>query len=543
METIYDSYSPVGVIRSYQANDDRRILFALPSTLTAIDGEALQIISSSQNILSVNRRLTRAAKSDALTALNLFFMLEDAAMLCVCEGRITSDEYDAGGLRGFATLSVLRFYAGHPDLLQNTTELIFDYVATGQSGNTSGPFEIGGRYLIMAISVFGEVDGRLRNNHVYLWGEESELDPLRQANSTYFEKILPNAIQRLPEDATPEDVMRLLDSLGLRYLADQGDLLLHSFTAHTTSDMRLILPVSQGRMYLSDGRFLTPGDRGARVCVISSLLAEKNNIRIGDTIDIALADDCYTIEGYQYGRAALGAEMNLPYNDASSYKVVGTYAYTDYSAYGQPHLYSHNDLFIPEGLVSPREGEPVYPYSLSFRIAPDRLDDFYRNEKLMLESLGYQVQPLESAWNNVRGIYEEMSLRQMTLLSGACFFFVCGSILYILLLVRLNRREYALRKLLGAPESEAKRALTGPFYLSSLPAAFSGIVTMMILYEIYMRPQRAQLLMARDAHPLMTFLPVVMMFALIQVLFCRLILHVLHKRLAGQQIRLLLFSS
>ena len=136
----------------------------------------------------------------------------------------------------------------------------------------------------------------------------------------------------------------------------------HSLTVITTDDLNSVLRFNQRSNRITSGRGITPDDAetGARVCVISELLAEDNGFKVGDKISLQLY---LTTLGQVPTETRTTAWIPNPYHPdleltgPIEFEIVGIYSgirqeQTD-------HAVSANAVFIPSASFDGINGEPV----------------------------------------------------------------------------------------------------------------------------------------------------------------------------------------
>ncbi len=102
---------------------------------------------------------------------------------------------------------------------------------------------------------------------------------------------------------------------------------LRSVNAVTTSDLTSMLPFHKGNLSVTEGRLFTDEEYsgGAKVCIVSSHLAQMNGWRVGDRIDLSFYDMTYR---YSTSNTSYIPWYNQPvegFFDQGSYEIIGFY--------------------------------------------------------------------------------------------------------------------------------------------------------------------------------------------------------------------------
>ncbi len=102
---------------------------------------------------------------------------------------------------------------------------------------------------------------------------------------------------------------------------------LRSVNAVTTSDLTSVLPFYKGTLSVTEGRLFSAEeyDSGAKVCIISSHLAQLNGWKLGDRIDLSFYNTTYL---YDSSNAGYIPRYNQPvegFFDEGGYEIIGLY--------------------------------------------------------------------------------------------------------------------------------------------------------------------------------------------------------------------------
>ena len=287
---------------------------------------------------------------------------------------------------------------------------------------------------------------------------------------------------------------------------------LHTFDVVYATDMRAIPRVNEQAMVLQEGRFLVPGDaeNKAPVCVVSSYFFEKNNLSLGDKLEIELGDKLFM------QHAGMGAITHIPERawntlETVEFEIVGVYTDTE-----SPHqrasslywTYHPATIFVPMSFLPievPADHE-VWAGEFSvlienadgitafFEAAPPVTDwvselswdytlphwDWEKDEEIHHSGsvkVAAKWRFSDLGWSHVQG---SIATSEITSLLTALFF-ALGAVLASLLAVQLyiggNKKTYAIMRALGMLRKTTARTIAMPFAVLSVSGIFVGGVT------------------------------------------------------------------
>lgn len=307
----------------------------------------------------------------------------------------------------------------------------------------------------------------------------------------------------LPEEETEAFILDYMEETGLLPLYRQYQQLGSAVTVRRVSDMALLPYVSKGRIYITLGRPLYQRDAGEKVCLISQNLSLRNRLRVGDTITLSLAEDCYTVPqeqeggGWESGLPSLGEEL-LTYGPEESYTIVGIYDQLGRDS-SDPNFFGHNDILLPA--EESDAATVARPYSLSFRVPGPDYEAFVEEFATWHEGEGYDLKLVDNGWEQARDSFYAMEDRKTLMTVCALLAFGAGALAYGLLVWQHHRYEYGLRRLLGAYRSEARGIYRWGFPVPALPAAALALVGAWGVYILWLKEalyQAAPLKMPAD---------------------------------------------
>ncbi len=279
----------------------------------------------------------------------------------------------------------------------------------------------------------------------------------------------------IPEDVDSEQYIQdFLESTGLdEYLQKQLSSQ-RGVTVRRSLDMKMISIFAKGTAKTYEGRLLNPTDAGKKVCVISNGLSQRNRLSVGDTIQLSLADGCYTIHGVDLMEHAEGWETHeqgpedapLTYGEYEEYEIVGIYT--------QAWRRDANALYFPYGtiFIPSEEGgkaDVVKPYTFSFKVAGPDYQSFLTEFQPVLDDYGYTLIVEDTGWDDVKESFYTMQTRRQLMLICAGAAFGAAVAVFAVLLGAHCRYEYGLRRLLGASKREAMGIYASVFAFAGIP--------------------------------------------------------------------------
>ncbi len=156
----------------------------------------------------------------------------------------------------------------------------------------------------------------------------------------------------------------------------------HAFPVISTDDARYLPSFANGSATIEQGRTFEKGETG--VCLISSTLAAKNNIQLGDTIDLRFYDMVAGIPGQEYIHDGDGIVNPTAYRydsdatgfagELTGYTVIGIYKQT--SPWGNVtddlYAFNPNTILVPAGTVTAQTDSSLYGQFRTLIVENDR---------------------------------------------------------------------------------------------------------------------------------------------------------------------------
>ena len=291
-----------------------------------------------------------------------------------------------------------------------------------------------------------------------------------------------NSYILIPEGVDSEQyILDFLESTGLGTMLERQLRNQYSVTVRRTGDMKMIPLFAKGKAKTYEGRVLTPADAGKKVCVISNGLSQRNQLSVGDTIRLSLADGCYTIgsiggmeyaEGWETGNQGDG-DTPLTYGAYEEYEIVGIYTQAGRRTVNSLY-FPYGDIFLPaeEGSAA----AVTKPYTFSFKVPGPDYQSFLTDFQPVLDEYGYTLVVEDTGWDDVKeSFYTMQTRRQLMLLCAAAAFAAAVAVFAILLNAHCSY-EYGLRRLLGASKREARGIYGAVFGFTAVPGAIAAVL-------------------------------------------------------------------
>ncbi|MEV0552512.1 ABC transporter permease [Streptomyces sp. NPDC050597] len=200
-------------------------------------------------------------------------------------------------------------------------------------------------------------------------------------------------------------------------------------------DSGLLLPFSYGSNKITAGRGITPEDAGREVAVVEKRLAEKNGLKLGDTIRVQSADGKRTVP----------------------LTVVGIYrdSMPDPSRWTPPHLLPGNTLYVPVPTIQQLSPGSADLAEAVFRIgSPEQAEQLHAEARRLLGTGAFDFRVNDKAYKDqVRPIQRVGTLARLIVRLIA----VAGAlILGLIVMLQIRERRDELGMLLSLGEKKWK---------------------------------------------------------------------------------------
>lgn len=281
---------------------------------------------------------------------------------------------------------------------------------------------------------------------------------------------------------TVEEFLTSEDGALWREALEQIEINCHGFPVIGVEKLSYIAGCVQEKLRIVEGRDFTQEelDSGAKVCIISQSLAEKNGISLGDTISLQyyLYDwsspyQKYIHDGYGVNDpSAYFYTFTTDMTEEETYTVVGLYRYAEEWGYDGDNIYSitPNTIFAPKTSVT---GSMDYAGETSFRTLVLKNGEIL-NFQQMVADAGYDGLFIyyDQGYSDIADSVTEYmaTVGKAAKIGLAAFGVLMG--LYLLLFPGQQRKEITIMRSLGAP----RRTRGWRIFASSLCILIPGSV-------------------------------------------------------------------
>ena len=313
----------------------------------------------------------------------------------------------------------------------------------------------------------------------------------------------------LEEGEGEAEIWKFMEETGLAPYYEKFTELGQNLAVRAVSDFYGLPKTATDRVYVTDGRGITQEDTGKKVCMISQNLANRNRYCIGDRITLKIADESYSLYGWENGNPMPEDALITSYGESEEYEIIGVYNQISRNDY-DPFYYSHTDIFIPT--IAKTEEIPL-PYAFSFKVLGVDYDAFLAETLPDLEATGCIVKLADTGWQDVEDAYYAMEVRCGLMFCCAILAFVAAVMVFAILLFFHLRKEYGLMRLMGAYRHEACQVYIAAVTVIAVPALMiSGIMGYVIV-----KYKMAAAIISNLA--IFVMLPVALLMAICLVLF------------------------
>ena len=255
------------------------------------------------------------------------------------------------------------------------------------------------------------------------------------------------------------------------------------------TDLQLLQPFHNGDAVLVQGREIAPEEYedGGKVCLIPQNFAQKNDLRVGDSLPLQFYFADYKYPLCQVASGSGGMDMEAMDADGNvlapfwkgEYRIVGIYSYP-VALTNDPHAFVNNQIFVPEHSVAGDFQDhiaargPMQAYNTSFRIKNGSAETFLEElSKLPESSLleiefddgGYEA--FASKIKNTRIVAAALFFAGLALLLATTAF-----LMYFMILK--EKRRTAVQQALGMTRHQCTLSLLGGILVLTAVCAGAG---------------------------------------------------------------------
>ena len=280
----------------------------------------------------------------------------------------------------------------------------------------------------------------------------------------------------------PENYLELSEYAPLKQLIEITESDLHTLDVVYVDDMRDIKQVHEGRITLTEGRWLTLEDteNQAKVCMLDETFARTYGLQVGDTLPLELGDELFE-QFYNLGAVAGTVERYADNWTQEEFEVVGLYQGTEtFAAAKEPNWsYSVNTVFVPLSSL------PETADTANWELAPGeftfRVDDawdiapFLEQTAPQIEAMGLTLMFDDGGWMEVYKPYVEaqrIAMIRIVLLAAVT---VMATAFVEYLFISRKRKDYAIMRALGTPKNKSGASLLLPLMLLAVVSVLAGL--------------------------------------------------------------------
>lgn len=336
-------------------------------------------------------------------------------------------------------------------------------------------FEVGQKIFLLGDYVYYGESGMPSDQQTTFDSPEFIRDYIKRHGSDWELSVVEeNRYILIPEGEDSERcIQEFLESTGLDVLLNRQLRNRNAATVRRTQDMSMIPMFAKNKAKIYEGRLLTPGDMGKKLCVISNGLSQRNRLSVGDTIRLSLADGAYCLEnGWETGEQG-DEDAALTYGAYEEYEIVGIYTQAGRRTVNALH-FTYNDIFLPaeEGMTAALQK----PYTFSFKVPGPDYQNFLAEYEPVLSDAGYTLVVEDTGWDDVKESFYTMQTRRQLMLLCAAAAFAAAVIVFAILLNAHCRYEYGIRRLLGAKKGEARGIYGAVFVCTAIPGGAVAVL-------------------------------------------------------------------
>ena len=304
------------------------------------------------------------------------------------------------------------------------------------------------------------------------------------------------SVVKVPDGLTTEEYLETDE--GNEKLGDTVEMFeknAHSVPVVLTDSLMSIYKFNTGKTPIIEGRAFNSEEyaSGAQVCVISTALANENNLTVGDTIDIQFYNrGKLNTEGIK-----LPSEIDFyapyfrgitPITDSMKYKIVGIYE-SDKFLFGE-HDFTPNTVFIPSASMTDEavrenlnaDWEPMSTKLISVIIENGKLYEF-REE---MESLGYGDCFLYSDENGMTDVFlaaVELENHIRPIFIASAVIFAAVALICTVLAGVIIKRTDEYKEILAQSRAKAYFAAALSTFTFSACALLLGVIASYFLFD------------------------------------------------------------
>ncbi len=292
-------------------------------------------------------------------------------------------------------------------------------------------------------------------------------------------------------DGTVEEFLQSPEGALWQKTLDDLNVNTHAFPVIVTEDVKYIAAFATGNAVLEQGRGFQPGETG--VCVISSTLAEKNGIQLGDTLDMQFYDMVENAPGQKYIRNGEGIVNPTAYpyysdatafaGDMTGYQVVGIYKQLSPWGNVTDDLYgiNPNTIFVPTGSVSAKTDSSLYGQFRTIVIENDRFSELL--DMAMADNMAGAFEFYDNGYNAVASTLVNFEAAAQRILPLGILVYAVIVALFLFLFPGREKKVLTRMDSLGAPHRKRVGYILGSTLTVLIPGSVLGTLAAVYLWQ------------------------------------------------------------
>lgn len=257
-----------------------------------------------------------------------------------------------------------------------------------------------------------------------------------------------------------------------------------------TDDLNLIMPFYKGNAYIEVGRAFEEEDyeNGNQVCLLSYAFARRNNIKVGDTINLGLRYANYASSAsYSWGYLSLTAEGEVfqPFYE-SDYTVVGIYATLPSDTQDWGYDLAYNEIFIPKNSIKNSDENNIggfgrlSPYNTAFRIPNGSIDEFMKEwEKQGVDNL--ELHFYDKGYTKLEAGLAQTERMAFIMVAAGIIMAILVMVFFNHLMITKQKRRTAIERSLGASKAESAKSIMSGILLIAALGCIAGSIAGWVL--------------------------------------------------------------
>ncbi len=255
-----------------------------------------------------------------------------------------------------------------------------------------------------------------------------------------------------------------------------------------TRNLNLIMAFYAKEAYLAEGEAFSEEDyqTGRRVCLISDGFARRNNLKVGDSVHLALRYANYKTSAYLGGAGCNLNAQGEAYEvfEESDYRIKGIYTALAGASRGDGYLLERNEIFIPTASIKNSDENhiaaygPMKGYTTSFQIPNGR--ESIENFKALWEAQGVSYVDIsfyDGGFCQLEEGLKNMERMSVILLAAGLVSAVCIVVFFCHLFIAKQKKRAAIERCLGMRKGQCAVSLLAGVLVIALAGCIAGAFT------------------------------------------------------------------